>query len=142
MEQEVGPRVSGLGAALVLIALAVALAAMLASRLVGWTAGCWDVAWTAAAVSAVMGTFLARRRALSANRGRWTLWVLAAGCWLLGQIGWDVFGVIGFVPSPSIADAGWWAFALLVMVSMVRSRGPRGLQMVAVVESSTPRPPC
>ena len=81
----------------------------------------WDIAWTAAALSAVAGTIAARRRAAPANRERWTLWACAAASWLIGQVAWDVFGLIGFPRSPNLADVGWWAFAVLVMISLVRN---------------------
>ena len=104
----------------------------------GWFASqwCWDVAWTSAAVSALTGTLAARRAAAPANRERWTLWAAASVCWLGGQLAWDLFGAIGFPASPSVADVAWWGFALLVILSMLRSRAPsRRVQMVAVVET-------
>ena len=99
---------------------------MLSSHLGLAAAACFDVAWTAAAIGALAGLLLARRNARAENRSRWTLWAVAGACWLGGQIGWDVFGIVGFPVSPNIADAGWWAFALLIMASMLRlPRGPR-----------------
>src|SRR5689334_14514490 len=74
----------------------------------------WDAAFTAAAVSALTGMALGRRSAEPGERDRWTWWVLAAACWLVGQIGWDVFAVVGSPTSPNLADYGWWAFAVLV----------------------------
>ena len=124
-----------LASAAVLAPLLVALAAMLASRLGAWSAGCWDVAWTAAAVGALAGTLMARRNALEPNRGRWTIWALATACWLGGQIAWDVYGVIGFPQSPNIADVGWWAFALLVIASVLPLQGPRSMRLVTLVET-------
>ncbi len=41
-----------------------------------------------------------------------TLWAAASGCWLIGQLAWDLFGIIGFPLSPSLADIAWWGFAL------------------------------
>jgi len=114
---------------------AIALAAMLASRVHGWSIAAWDVAWTASALSALVGTLVARRHSAAANRWRWTLWALACASWLAGQIGWDVYGVVGFPPSPNLADAGWWGFAVLVMVSALRSPGPRGVRAVALAET-------
>jgi diguanylate cyclase (GGDEF)-like protein len=96
----------------------------------------WDVAWTAAALAALAGTFAARQAAVPANRSRWTLWAAASACWLFGQLAWNVFGVIGFPSSPSLADLGWWAFAVLVIVSMSRNRAPsRTVRMVSRVET-------
>ena len=103
----------------------------------GLNAGtCYDVAWTAAALSATIGTVAARQRAGPENRGRWTLWAVAAGCWLFGQLMWNLYGVIGFPQDPNLADFGWWGFALLVMVSMLRfPRTERSIVAVAAVES-------
>jgi diguanylate cyclase (GGDEF)-like protein len=96
----------------------------------------WDVAWTAAALGALLGTFAARRAAAPANRERWTLWSAASACWLVGQLAWDLFGIIGFPTSPSLADVAWWGFALLVILSMLRNRAQsRRVQIVAVVET-------
>ena len=116
--------------------MAIALAAIAASRLTTWTAGCWDVAWTASASGALGGVLLAAGHAQPANRGRWRLWALATACWLFGQVAWDIYGVIGFPDSPNLADAGWWAFALIIIVSMLRLRGPSaGIRWFAVIEA-------
>jgi diguanylate cyclase (GGDEF)-like protein len=96
----------------------------------------WDVAWTSAAAAALAGTLAARRAAAPANRSRWTLWAAASGCWLAGQIAWNVFGIIGFPASPNPADFGWWGFAILVIISMSRNRAPsRTVRMVSRVET-------
>lgn len=96
----------------------------------------FDVAWTLAAVAAMLGMIGARGRALPGNRIRWTLWALAAAAWLFGQLAWNLYGVIGFPSSPNVADAGWWVFALLVIASLIRAPdGPRSLQVVSAVES-------
>jgi diguanylate cyclase (GGDEF)-like protein len=96
----------------------------------------WDVAWTAAAACALAGTLLARRAAAPANRTRWTLWSAASGCWLVGQLAWNAFGITGFPSSPNLADISWWGFAVLVLVSMVRNRAPsRSVRLVAAVET-------
>jgi|SRR5579884_52063 len=116
--------------------IAVAIGAMLADYAGLPGAACFDVAWTAAAVSAVIGMLAARSRAKTANRLRWTLWALAAGAWLAGQLAWDLYGIIGFPSSPNAADAGWWLCALLIIASMLRlPRSPRSIQVVAAVES-------
>jgi diguanylate cyclase (GGDEF)-like protein len=115
---------------LAVVAMGVAKTGWLPSQAV------WDVAWTTAALSALLGTLAARRAAAPANRERWTLWSAASGCWLVGQLAWDLFGIIGFPSSPSLADVAWWGFALLVVLSMLRNRAPsRRVQMVAVVET-------
>ncbi len=56
--------------------------------------------------------------------------------WLAGQIGWDAFNVSGAPPSPNVADLGYWVFALLFIVGVVRSpRHSRTLRLVAIVEA-------
>ena len=96
----------------------------------------WDVAWTAAAICAVAGMLAARRRARPRQRERWTMWTFAAASWLLGQVAWDVFSVVGSPASPNAADVGWWAFAALVIAGLVRSRQNSGLiRLVALVEA-------
>ena len=120
---------------MVAAAIALSIGSIVASRLTSWTNGCWDVAWTSSAIAALTGTYVASRHARAANRTRWRLWTLASGCWLVGQLAWDVYGVIGFPQSPSLADAGWWGFALVVAASMLRIPGPRGTRAVALVEA-------
>jgi diguanylate cyclase (GGDEF)-like protein len=100
-----------------------------------WNAGWWDVAWTVAAAAAVVGTAAAAKVALPANRLRWRLWTAASVFWLLGQIGWNIFGVTGFPTSPNAADVCWWAFAVLVIVSLIKSRADsRTVRLVTLVE--------
>src|SRR5579884_3968137 len=116
--------------------IALAVAAMLAGRLIASPSVCFDVAWTSAAVGALAGTWLARSRAIEPHRSRWAWWTLASAAWLIGQIAWDVYGVTGFPPSPNIADAGWWAFALFTMVSVFQlSERPRKKLAVALFET-------
>ena len=107
----------------VLASGAVAVAAILASAAGASATLCWNVAWTAAAVSAITGVLLGRAGARGANRRRWTLWSAAAGCWLIGQLAWDLFAVVGLPASPNVADIGYWGFAVLVSVSMLRVPG-------------------
>jgi diguanylate cyclase (GGDEF)-like protein len=60
---------------------------------------------------------------------------MASAAWLAGQLAWDVYGVIGFPQSPSVADAGWWAFAVLAMMSVLRMADkPRYGRPAAIVE--------
>jgi diguanylate cyclase (GGDEF)-like protein len=123
--------------AAVIAPLVVAVGAVVAAYS-GVSAGTsYDVAWTAAALSATIGTVAARQRAAPENRGRWTLWAMAAGCWLTGQLIWNLYGVIGFADDPNLADFCWWAFALLIMASMLRfPRTERSIVAVAAVESA------
>jgi Diguanylate cyclase, GGDEF domain len=112
-----------------------AVVAMALAKLTAATSLWWDVAWTSGAVSALTGTLLARRGVTGPDRSRWTLWAAACACWLFGQLAWDLFGIVGTPSSPNPADFGWWAFAVLVMLSIVRMpTRSRSLRMVAAVE--------
>jgi len=117
---------------------ALAVAAMFVGHLAPEAPLWWDVAWTAAAVSALAGTLIGRREADAANRGHWNLWAVAVACWLVGQAGWDVFSVISpdrLPSSPNVADFGWWAFAILMILSLVRMRTrSRALLIVGAAE--------
>jgi diguanylate cyclase (GGDEF)-like protein len=130
-------RLSGRAAWLCLaVAVPLSVAAMAMSKIDhAWNGGWWDVAWTVAAVAATVGTGAAAKVALPTNRLRWKLWTAASAFWLLGQIGWNVFGVTGFPASPNAADVCWWAFAVLVIVSLTRSRAKsRTVRLVTLVE--------
>jgi diguanylate cyclase (GGDEF)-like protein len=136
MREQDAQRVSVAEQATVLGPLGLAAAAMLATRFGAASGPCWDVAWTSAATGALAGTLLARRRAAEANQPRWNLWALAAGSWLFGQLAWDVYGLVGSPPSPSLADAGWWGFAFLVMLSMLRIPGGNwSVRTIVMIES-------
>ncbi len=115
-----------------------ALLAMLASRL-GYPAGaCWDLAWTSAAVSALAGMLLARRAAPEHARWRWTLWAVAAACWLAGQLAWDLFAVVGTPQSPNASDIGYWAFAVVVIAGIVRTPAGAGSPRIFVALETLP----
>ncbi len=120
---------------LVALPAGLAIVAIALAELTALTTVCWGVAWTAAALSALTGTLLARRAATGWDRSRWTLWAAASGCWLFGQLVADLFEVTGKPASPNPADLGWWAFAVLVMLSIVRTpTKARALRMVAAAE--------
>src|SRR6185312_4378136 len=123
--------------------IVVALVAAVAACAVGaaylipaWSGAVWDVAWTAAAVVGVAGMLLARRAATGRQRRRFTLWAVAGGCWLVGQLLWDLYGVIGFPQSPNLADVAWWGFAAVVTASLIFSDA-RSRAVRAVVVSET-----
>jgi diguanylate cyclase (GGDEF)-like protein len=121
---------------IVVLPALLAVLAMLAARAGMPAAGCFDVAWTSSAVSALAAMLLGRRRAPGASRGRWTLWAVATASWLGGQLAWDVFGIVGSPPSPNLADVGWWGFAILVVAGMVRTPGAsRAVRLVAAAEA-------
>jgi diguanylate cyclase (GGDEF)-like protein len=105
----------------VALSAAVALLAVALTRFIDAPTMLWDIAWTLAAVSAVAGMQLAGRTATGERRIRGALLTAAAVAWLVGQIGWDVFSVAGTPGSPNVADVGWWGFAVLVIVAMVRT---------------------
>ena len=112
-----------------------AIVAMAVGELTPLTTICWGFVWTAAAIAALAGTFMARRVATGPDRSRWTLWTWATGCWLFGQIVGDLFAITGKPASPNPADLGWWAFAVIVILSIVRMpTKSRALRMVAAAE--------
>lgn len=136
MEREGAQPVSVRAQTAVLGPLVVALAAIGSIHFGASASAAFDVAWTSAALSAVAGLWLARGRAQATHRRRWTLWTAAAGAWLFGQLAWNVYGVIGFPQSPNLADFGWWAFALLTMVSVFGvGHEPRAKLRVAALET-------
>jgi diguanylate cyclase (GGDEF)-like protein len=120
----------------VLLPAFTALGAMAAGYVLD-AAWAWDAAWTAAAVSAAAGMALGRACAAPSERERWTWWVAAAAAWLIGQLAWDLFGVIGSPASPNVADFGWWAFAVLVIFGLIRlpTAPSRAVRVVALVEA-------
>ncbi|MGH2910190.1 MAG: GGDEF domain-containing protein, partial [Solirubrobacteraceae bacterium] len=62
---------------------------------------------------------------------------MATGAWLVGQLIWNVYGITGFPQDPNLADVSWWAFALLVTVSVLRRpRAERTDRTVAALESA------
>jgi diguanylate cyclase (GGDEF)-like protein len=95
-----------------------------------------DVAWTAAAVAALGGMLLARRASTGRQRRRFAMWGAAAACWLVGQLFWDLYSVIGFPQAPSAGDVAWWGFAVLVTVSLIGSDArSRSVRMVMLAET-------
>src|SRR5918994_3736354 len=112
----------GPGPALAALSAVLAVAPMLAATWGGLPTGTgWNVAFTAGGLSALFGMLAGRRGSVPEHRYRWTCWTAAAGCWLAGQLAWDVFSVIGFPASPNLADLGWYAFAALVVPGLLRS---------------------
>ena len=99
------------------------------------TEAAWDVTFTLGALTALAGMLDARRHAAPGGRDRWNWWIAAAAAWLIGQLFWDLYGFTGFPASPNPADAGWYGFAALVIVGLVRAPGrSRGERIVAVLE--------
>lgn len=79
-----------------------------------------NIAWTAAAVMALAGVATALRRSDRQRRRGWGFLTAAATCWLLGQLAWDVFGLVGFPTSPHLADVFWLAFPPLAAAGTYR----------------------
>src|SRR4051812_4061932 len=95
----------------------------------------WNVAFTSGAITALTGMLAARAGVPCASRDRWTWWIAAAVAWLTGQVFWDVYAFTGLPPSPNLADAGWYGFAILVIVGLLRAPGrSRGARIVATLE--------
>ena len=47
-----------------------------------------------------------------------------------------MYGIAGFAQSPNLADAGWWGFAIAVMLSMLRIPGASWpVRTVATIEA-------
>ena len=113
----------------------VAVAAMVAAAWDGAGVPGWDTAFTAGALCALFGMLAARATSAPEHRYRWGCWTAAAACWLAGQIAWDVYAVVGFPSSPSLADLGWFAFAVLVAAGLLRSPGRKAERTVALVET-------
>src|ERR1700748_1339695 len=121
----------------IMIALAAAAGAVGAAYLIpAWSGAAWDVAWTTCGGVAVAGMLLARRTSTGRQRRRFTLWAVAAGSWLAGQLLWDLDGVVGFPQSPNLADVGWWGFAAVVTASLIFSDA-RSRSVRAVVAAET-----
>jgi diguanylate cyclase (GGDEF)-like protein len=122
----------------VLVPAGLAIASIVGNRFGLSVHAAWDGAWTFAAISALAGMLVARRSAPPAARSRWSLWAAAAGCWLFGQLAWDVFVVAGMPPSPNLADLGYWAFALIVIVAILRARRESGFPRVLLALETVP----
>src|SRR5215218_2573029 len=137
MDARTHARTLGPWPALAALAAVIAAAAMIAATWGALAAGTgWNAAFTAGGLSALFGMLAARRASVPEHRYRWSCWTVAAGCWVAGQLAWDVFSVVGFPGSPNVADFGWYAFAVLVAAGLLRSPGDsRAARAVALVET-------
>ncbi len=128
-------------AQIICVALAAAVAAIalvLVHFVPAHTGLVLDVAWTSSALAALGGMLLARRASTGRQRRRFALWAAAAGCWLIGQLLWDVYGIAGFPRSPNFADVAWWGFAVLVTASLISGDArARLVRAVVMVETLT-----
>jgi diguanylate cyclase (GGDEF)-like protein len=119
----------------VVLAVLTAVAMLAAAWLPLPTEAAWDTTFTLAALTALAGMLDARRNAAPGGRDRWGWWIAAAAAWLVGQLFWDLYGFTGFPASPNPADAGWYGFAALVIVGLLRAPGrSRGERIVAILE--------
>jgi diguanylate cyclase (GGDEF)-like protein len=128
-------------AQMICVALAAAVAAIalvVAHFVPGHVGLAFDVAWTSSAVAALGGMLLARRASTGRRRRRFALWAAAAGCWVIGQLLWDLYGILGLPQSPNPADVAWWLFPVLVTAGLIRSgaRSPSA-RAVGMVETLT-----
>ena len=123
-------------AVVILLAAASVAAALVAGWVPSARIGAWSIAWTAGTCAALGGMLAARHMAAPSERGRWTLWSVATGCWLAGQLAWNLFELVGFPSSPNVADLAWFAFALFVMAGLLRAPGAsRAVRLVALAEA-------
>lgn len=80
-----------------------------------------DLAWTIAALLATIGCARAARVLAGRDRLAWLLFAAACAAWTAGQVVWDIYelamGVL--IPFPSVADAGYVMFGLLMNVGLM-----------------------
>ncbi|MDX6722364.1 MAG: hypothetical protein QOD73_768, partial [Solirubrobacteraceae bacterium] len=105
-------------AAAALIAVVAGAAAYLAPpQAASWL---FALSWTAAGSVAVVGLAIGARRAVVPQARRaWGTLALAAGSWLVGQVAYDIYLVVGQVPPvPSPADAPWVLSGVVCIVGL------------------------
>jgi diguanylate cyclase (GGDEF)-like protein len=90
-------------------------------------------AWTLAAVVAVVGVLARVRRSDPADRGGWRVVLAACVTWLVSQLIWDLYLVIGFPGSPNPADVLWLVFAVLAGIG-VRRLAVRRSRLLSALE--------
>jgi signal transduction histidine kinase len=102
-------------------ALAVsALAAIAIAVAHGASALMGGISWTAAALSACIGTNAARRCSDGAARRAWAHLLWACGLWLGGQLAWNLHVAIGLRGAATVADIGWLAFPAVAAIGTYR----------------------
>jgi PAS domain S-box-containing protein len=104
-------------------ALAVLLASAAVVFALGGMAGHpWeiDASWTTAAAFAVLGVATARSRASTGDRRAWNYLLAGTGCWVAGQLAWDLRSLAGGALFPGPADVGWLAFPVLASIGLYR----------------------
>lgn len=107
-----------------LVAVGLVYLAITCTEILGWggsTAVKWaaDSGWTLAAVLATAACLYVTLRP-SPSRGMWGF--VATGCasWLIGQIAWDYFDIVGRFPaSPTLSDIGFLGCAPLILAGLV-----------------------
>jgi diguanylate cyclase (GGDEF)-like protein/PAS domain S-box-containing protein len=78
----------------------------------------WNVGWTSAALLAVLGIAVALRNMEGRARRPWTIFLLGAVCWLLGQLAWDVYSISATSIWGNVADSLWLAHAALTAIAV------------------------
>ena len=92
--------------------------------------------WTAASVFAVAGLAVAVRRVEGPTRRAWRYLLAASVSWLAGQLLRDLGSVLETTPLvPSVADATWFAFAVLAGVALYRlAPAPPTIRRLALLD--------
>jgi len=80
-----------------------------------------DIAWTVAALLAAISSFRTARVLTGRERTAWLLFAAASAAWTLGMIVWDIneLALNMSAPFPSLSDAGFSAFGLLMGAGML-----------------------
>lgn len=77
--------------------------------------------WTIAALVAVVGLGYGVAHVSSDFGHAWTYLVVGSVFWLLAQIAWDVYPLVGSTPPlPSVGDIGWLLFAVCAAIGLYR----------------------
>ena len=127
------PAASRLVPAVAVLAIG-AVAAMAAAGAGVETLLMWNVAFTLAAASALVGMLVARAAAAVEDRRRWTWWTAGAAAWVVGQVGWDLHALRGSEAAGVVADIGYCTFALLIIVGTLRKRAGE-MRVVTILET-------
>jgi diguanylate cyclase (GGDEF)-like protein len=115
---DVGRRLSALLLALALVAVV----AGTAEYLVAISARVWlaNAAWVISSLVAIVGVYACRRRSAPRDRAGWALLLWGCGAWLVGELFWIAYGLVGYPSSPNAADLSWLAFAIFAVLGVLR----------------------
>jgi diguanylate cyclase (GGDEF)-like protein len=100
----------------------VAVVAVTAEYLVATSARVWlaNGGWLISSLVAVVGVDARRRRSAPRDRAGWALLLWGCGAWLVGELSWSAYGLVGYPSSPNAADLCWLAFAIFTVLSVLR----------------------